>query len=77
MDGTPNIVKDAGGIGSAIGPIIRTLNTPGTGGWSNYQVIEVPVVLLAVSPSETVCFVFKGGFGVGNFHWFTFERLAP
>lgn len=64
-------------LGSSTGTLLATLHTPGTEDWNAYSVVEGPITLPSVTATQTVCFVFKGGFGVGNFDWFTFERASP
>lgn len=67
--------------GDEEGPVIATIDLPGTGGWGNYQNIVAELDdISALIDAETVTFVLlmpEGRNWVGNFDWFQFHLEDP
>lgn len=53
------------------GELLGTLTVETTGSWGN--IVEQTTSLTGASGVLDIYFVFKGGWGVGNFDWFNFE----
>lgn len=61
-------------VDSLDGPVVATVDVPGTGGWENWSYIEVPAQI-EVSGSHDIYFLFKGRKGpkLFNFDYWNFK----
>lgn len=59
-------------LNSPIGELVDELDLVQTGSWEIFNVNSYTIP--NITGSQSVFFVFKGGFGVGDFDWFSFSK---